>query len=130
MRNERLTAYRDQTVGCARGLVLEVGVGSGLNVPLYRPPVTRLFGIDPSPELLDLARSRVVDAPVPVSLVRASAERLPFEDAAFDTVVMTWTLCSIPNPVAALTEMRRVLKPGGELLFVEHGLSPEARISR
>ena len=67
---------------------------------------------------------------VPVSLVRASAQHVPFADAAFDAVVMTWTLCSIPNPIAALIEMRRVLKPGGRLLFVEHGLSPEIRIAR
>jgi SAM-dependent methyltransferase len=79
---------------------------------------------------LDRARKRIGDARVPVSLVRASAERLPFADAQFDTVVMTWTLCSIPNPSAALVEMRRVLKPGARLLFVEHGLSPERGIIR
>ena len=67
---------------------------------------------------------------IPVSLVRASAQHGPFADAAFDAVVMTWTLCSIANPIAALIEMRRVLKPGGRLLFVEHGLSPEIRIAR
>jgi ubiquinone/menaquinone biosynthesis C-methylase UbiE len=70
----------------------------------------------------------LVDASVPVSLMRASAEQLPFSEAVFDTLVITWTLCSIPNPNAALHEMRRVLKVGGRLLFVEHGLSPEARI--
>jgi ubiquinone/menaquinone biosynthesis C-methylase UbiE len=68
--------------------------------------------------------------PVPVSLVKASAEQIPVADTVFDTIVTTWTLCSIPNPVAALTEMRRVLKPGGNLVFVEHGLSPEARVAR
>ena len=67
---------------------------------------------------------------MPVSLVRASAEQLPISDAVFDTIVMTWTLCSIPDPSAALDEMRRVLKPGGRLLFIEHGLSPEPRITR
>jgi ubiquinone/menaquinone biosynthesis C-methylase UbiE len=77
-----------------------------------------------------LAHERTADAVVPVSLLRASAEHLPFADAGFDTVVMTWTLCSIRNPIAALSEMRRVLKPGGELLFVEHGLSPEFRTAR
>jgi len=80
--------------------------------------------------MLRLARSRVAHSLIPVSLVRASAQHVPFADAAFDAVVMTWTLCSIPNPVAALIEMRRVLKPGGRLLFVEHGLSPEIRIAR
>jgi len=67
---------------------------------------------------------------IPVSLLRASSENLPVADAVFDTIVMTWTLCSIPNPIAALTEMRRVLKPGGRLIFVEHGLSTEIRTAR
>src|SRR4029077_13698990 len=114
----------------ARGLVLEVGVGSGLNLRFYSRTVDRVFGIDLSPELLRLAHERTADAVVPVSLLRASAEHLPFADAGFDTVVMTWTLCSIPNPIAALTEMRRGLRPGGRLLFVEHGLSPEIRTAR
>src|SRR5215212_9536608 len=130
MRNSRLGGYREQTIGAARGLVLEIGVGSGLNLPMYGPAVDRVCGIDPSPELLDRASKRIADARVPVSLVRASAEQLPIADAALDMIVMTWTLCSIPNPSAALDEMRRVLKPGGRLLFVEHGLSPELRITR
>jgi ubiquinone/menaquinone biosynthesis C-methylase UbiE len=130
MRNRVLDHYRHQTVASARGLVLEVGVGSGLNLPLYGAAVTRVVAVDPSPELLALARTQASDMVVPVSLIRASAERLPFANAVFDTVVMTWTLCSIPNPIAALTEMRRVLRPGGRLLFVEHGLSPEIRTAR
>jgi ubiquinone/menaquinone biosynthesis C-methylase UbiE len=130
MRNKALAGYRQQIVEAARGLVLEIGIGSGLNLPLYGSAVDRVYGIEPSPELLDRARERVVDASIPVWLVRASAEQLPFSRSAFDTLVMTWTLCSISNPSAALNEMRRVLKPGGRLLFVEHGLSPEARIMR
>jgi ubiquinone/menaquinone biosynthesis C-methylase UbiE len=131
MRNGVLDHYRERTIETARGLVLEVGVGSGLNLPLYGPAVIRVVAIDPSPELLRLASKRVAEAVVvPVSLLRASAEHLPFANAAFDTIVMTWTLCSIPNPVAALTEMRRVLRPGGRLIFVEHGLSPEIRTAR
>ena len=110
--------------------VLEIGIGSGLNLPIYGPAVDRVCGIDPSRELLDHARKRIADAHVPVSLVRASAEQLPFADATFDTVVVTWTLCSIQTPSTALTEMRRVLKPDGRLLFVEHGLSSEPRIIR
>jgi ubiquinone/menaquinone biosynthesis C-methylase UbiE len=77
-----------------------------------------------------MARNRIAEARLPVSLIRASAEQLPFADAIFDTIIMTWTLCSIPNPVAALIEMRRVLKPGGNLVFVEHGLSPESGVAR
>jgi ubiquinone/menaquinone biosynthesis C-methylase UbiE len=130
MRNRLLHHYRQQTITSARGLVLEVGVGSGVNLPLYGPAVTRTVGLDPSPELLRVASKRAADAVVPVLLLRASAERLPFADAVFDTVVVTWTLCSIPNPIAALTEMRRVLRPGGRLLFVEHGLSPEIPVAR
>ena len=127
MRNRLLDHYRQRTIKTAQGLVLEVGVGSGLNLPLYGPTVTRVVAIDPSPELLRIASRRTADVVIPVSLLRASAEHVPFADAVFDTIVMTWTLCSIPNPIAALTEMRRVLRPGGQLLFVEHGLSSEIR---
>lgn len=130
MRNERLAGYRHDTIGTARGLVLEIGIGSGVNLPIYGPAVDQVYGIDPSPELLDRAITRISDATVPVSLVRASAEQLPLADEFFDTIVMTWTLCSIPEPSAALAEMRRVLKHGGRLLFVEHGLSPEPSIIR
>ncbi len=130
MQQAQLAPYRKQTIEAARGLVLEIGVGSGLNLPIYGPAVDRVCGIDPSAELLDRARRRAADGRVPVSLVRASAEQLPFTEAAFDVLIMTWTLCSIPDPSAALAEMRRVLKPGGRLLFVEHGLSPETRIIR
>jgi ubiquinone/menaquinone biosynthesis C-methylase UbiE len=115
MRNRSLDAYR-QRIGAASGLVLEIGVGSGQNLALYGSAVHRVYAIDPSMELLQIARNRSAEARLPVSLTRASAEQLPFADAIFDSVVMTWTLCSIPNPVAALIEMRRVLKPGGNLV--------------
>jgi ubiquinone/menaquinone biosynthesis C-methylase UbiE len=130
MRNQVLDPYRQRTIETAQGLVLEVGVGSGLNLPLYGPAVTRVVAIDPSPELLRLTIRRTADVVIPVSLLRASAEHLPLADAVFDAIVMTWTLCSIPNPIAALTEMRRVLRPGGRLIFVEHGLSSEIRTAR
>lgn len=130
MQNRRLDVYRQQAIGVARGFVLEIGAGSGQNLPLYASAVKRVCAIDPSPELLHMARKRIADAAVPVSLVRASAESLPFKDAIFDTVTTTWALCSIRNPVAALIEMRRVLKPGGHLVFAEHGLSPELRVAR
>ena len=99
MRNRLLDHYRQRTIETARGLVLEVGVGSGLNLPLYGPAVAHVIAIDPSTELLRLASKRVADARVPVSLLRASAEHVPLADAVFDTIVMTWTLCSIPNPM-------------------------------
>jgi len=129
MRNRALDRYRHSIIGEVSGLVLEVGIGSGLNLPLYDGAVGHVYGVDSSLELLGFSRTHVLEAVVPVSLVRASAEHLPFSPAAFDTVVMTWTLCSIPNPGAALTEIHRVLKPGGSLLFVEHGLSPENGIA-
>jgi ubiquinone/menaquinone biosynthesis C-methylase UbiE len=130
MRNRSLDAYRHRTIRAASGLVLEIGVGSGQNLPLYGSAVDRVYAIDPSMELLHMARNRIAEARLPVSLIRASVEQLPFADAIFDTIIMTWTLCSIPNPVAALIEMRRVVKPGGNLVFVEHGLSPESRVAR
>lgn len=130
MRNRALERYRRATVGAAGGLVLEIGVGSGLNLGLYAGNVHRVYALDPSAELLAMARRRAAQAAVPVSFVQASAEQLPFLDTVFDTVVMTWTLCSIRDPVAALNEMRRVLNSAGQVLFVEHGLSPEPGVAR
>ena len=130
MRQRRLAAYRRRVLAAARGLVLEIGVGSGLNLPLYGPAVERVFGADPSPALLALARARGARAPLPVHLIRAAAEQLPFRAGAFDTVVMTWTLCTVADPAASLAELRRVLRPDGRLLFVEHGLAPEPAIER
>jgi ubiquinone/menaquinone biosynthesis C-methylase UbiE len=130
MRNRLLDHYRQRTIETARGLVLEVGVGSGLNLRFYSHAVDRVCGIDLSPELLRLAHTRTADTLIPVSLLQASAEHVPFAGSTFDAIVMTWTLCSIASPLAALMEMRRVLKPGGDLFFVEHGLSPEIRTAR
>jgi ubiquinone/menaquinone biosynthesis C-methylase UbiE len=113
MRPDRLDAYRQRTIGAASGVVLEIGVGSGQNLPLYGSAVHRVHAIDPSMELPHIARNRIGELRLPVSLIRASAEQLPLLDAIFDTIIMTWTLCSIPNPVAALMEMRRALKPDG-----------------
>jgi len=130
MRNEALDPYRHKIIGSARGLVLEVGVGSGMNLPLYGRAVDRVYGLDPTPELLDLARQRAREAAVPIFLVRASAEEIPFATSVFDTAIMTWTLCSIPKPTIALAEIRRVLKSDGQLVFVEHGLSPQIGVAR
>ena len=130
MRNRALAAYRDRLLAEARGGVLEIGVGAGLNLPRYGAAVARICALDPSPALLRRAAPRADAAPCPVALVRGVAERLPFADGSFDTLVMAWTLCSIRDPTAALAEMRRVLKPGGRLLFVEHGLAPEPGVAR
>jgi ubiquinone/menaquinone biosynthesis C-methylase UbiE len=130
MRQHQLQKYRREVVDAANGRVLEVGVGSGLNFPFYGKQVEIVFGIDPSPHLLAIARRRAATAGVRAELLQGSAIAIPLADNTIDTVVMTWTLCSIPDPLAALREMRRVLKPHGKLLFVEHGLSPESGIER
>lgn len=130
MRQHQLQKYRREVVAAAIGRVLEVGVGSGLNFPLYDKRVEIVFGIDPSPRLLAIARQRAAAAGVPAQLLQGTASTIPLADRTVDTVVMTWTLCSITDPSAALREMRRVLKPHGQLLFAEHGLSPEAGIER
>jgi ubiquinone/menaquinone biosynthesis C-methylase UbiE len=130
MQQKHLTKYRRTVVAAARGRVLEIGVGSGLNFLLYGKQVELVYGIDPSPRLLAIARRRAAVSGVPVELLLGSATAIPLADNAVDTVVMTWTLCSIADPLAALCDMRRVLKPNGTLCFVEHGLSPEPGIER
>jgi len=124
------TRLRAAHVPAARGVVLEVGIGSGLNLPFYTREVTKLYGIDPSKELLAMAAEKAATAPFPVELFNQEAERIPLAAASVDTVVVTWSLCSIANPAAALGEMRRVLKPSGTLIFIEHGLSTDARVGK
>ena len=129
MKYKDLTAKRAEMMPLARGRVLEVGIGSGLNLPFYGEAVERLDGVDPSAELLRQARERAKEVSFPVELHEASAEKLPLDDRCIDTAVMTWTLCSIAAPDAAMQELRRVLKPTGMLLFAEHGLSPEPKVA-
>ena len=122
---------RQKLIPLAHGRVLEVGLGTGRNLPFYdRQRVSQVVGVDPALSLHPIARRRVLASGLDVELMGLSAERLPASDASFDTVVSTYTLCSIPDPVAALREMRRVLKPGGQLLFSEHGLAPEPGVAR
>jgi ubiquinone/menaquinone biosynthesis C-methylase UbiE len=130
MRQEILAPYRRRALAEAAGPVLEIGAGSGLNLPLYGAAAHWVCALEPSPELVQMAKRRAAEARLPMLLVRASAEELPFRDGAFATVVSTWTLCSIPDPMKALREMRRVLTPGGRFAFVEHGLAPEPRVAR
>lgn len=130
MRDRRMRERREKLVPKAHGAVLEVGIGSGLNLPFYDlGRVRRLSAVDPSRELLAMARKKARRLNVDVELVAQSAERLPFADASFDCALLTWTLCSIPDPAAALREIRRVLKAGGELFFIEHGLSRDAGVA-
>lgn len=118
---------RRRWVPRTHGRVLELGVGSGLNLPFYDPVrVARVTGIDPSPPLLRRAGPRAAQAAVPVELVEGFAERLPFDPGSFDSAIVTYSLCSMDEPARALAEVRRVLRPGAELVFVEHGLAPDA----
>jgi SAM-dependent methyltransferase len=121
MRNKLLVPYRERVIGAAEGRVLEIGVGSGMNLPFYRSP---------APRLITMARSASRATSMPVSFLEASAEAIPLEEHSVDTIVTTWTLCSIPQAATALADMRRVLRPGGKLLFVEHGLAPDEGVRR
>lgn len=128
MSQPALAAYRNRIVRGASGRVLEIGIGSGLNLPFYGTEVERIVGLDPSPKLLQMARAAARDRALPLELIEGSAQAIPLDDRSIDTVVTTWTLCSVPEARRALQDMRRVLKPGGRLLFVEHGRAPEPRV--
>ena len=122
---------RAKVVPLAHGRVLEVGMGSGLNMPYYdKSRVAAIVGIDPSPGMRRRAEQRIAQAGLAVEFVGLSAEKIPLPDAAFDSVLITYTLCSIPDPVAALEEMRRVLKPDGRLIYCEHGRAPDESVRR
>ena len=129
MRHERFLPYRRRLVREAEGRVLEIGFGSGLNVPLYMPPVA-LIGLDPSHLALEMARRSADAIPRSVGLLEASAETIPLATHTVDTIVSAWTMCSIPDLARALAEVHRVLKPSGRLLFVEHGRSPDATVAK
>jgi ubiquinone/menaquinone biosynthesis C-methylase UbiE len=130
MRQQNLAAYRSRVVPAAEGRVLEIGIGSGLNLPFYSAKMEHVIGLEPSPKLLSMAQRAARSVMGPVEFVEGSAEAIPLEDGSIDTLVTTWTLCSIPDAPGSLGEMRRVLKPGGRLLFVEHGRSPDPSVRR
>ena len=112
---------REKVIPRAQGVVAEIGFGSGLNLAYYDPAkVGRLVGIDPDPSMLGIARKRLAGIRLKVELIEGRAEALPLPDASVDTAVVTYALCTIPEPGSALREIRRVLKPGGRLLFIEH----------
>jgi ubiquinone/menaquinone biosynthesis C-methylase UbiE len=128
MRSSRFIPYRQRVIAAAQGRVLEIGAGSGLNLPFYRAHVQEVLALEPAARLVGLARRRARINGMPIAFIEASAEAIPLDTASVDTVVTTWTLCSIPHPGAALAEIRRVLKPGGRMLFVEHGASPDPTV--
>lgn len=112
------------------GRVIEIGFGSGLNVPFYPGTVTSVSAVEPADTGWRLARKRLADSAVPVERSALDGQSLPFPDNTFDTALSTWTMCTIPDAVAALREVRRVLVPGGTLRFVEHGLAPDDNVRR
>jgi ubiquinone/menaquinone biosynthesis C-methylase UbiE len=130
MRNKQLAPYRECVIGAAEGRVLEIGIGSGMNLPFYRPPVREVLALEPAPRLMTMARTASRASSMPVTFLEASAEAIPLDKHSVDTIVTTWTLCSIPQVATALANMRRVMRPGGKLLFVEHGLAPDQGVRR
>ena len=122
---------RAKVVPFALGRVLEVGFGSGLNLPFYdKTKVPHVWALEPSREMWALAEERVHGAGIPVEFLNATAEEIPLPDRSADTVLVTFTLCTLPDVQRALREMARVLKPGGELVFCEHGLAPDENVRR
>lgn len=122
---------REKVVPLAEGEVLEIGLGSGLNLPYYDTrKVRKVFGLEPSEGMRKLATSKLGQSSLELEMIDLPGEEIPLETNSIDTVVVTYTLCSIPRAEQALRGMRRVLRPGGQLLFCEHGLAPDAHIRR
>ena len=122
---------RQKVVPLAKGKVLDIGIGSGLNIPFYNSDkIDKVIGIDPSHELIELAKGLANDSKASIELVIGSAESIPYPDNFFDTVLVTYTMCTIPNVAIANKEMWRVLKDDGRLIFCEHGLAPDKKISK
>ena len=124
------TAARLKLLRPTGGKVFEIGFGTGLNLPQYPDTVEKIWTADPNPGHSKKAHQRIEDSPIPVECQQLNGERLPFDDNFFDFAVSTWTLCSIDDLPKALSEIRRVLKPTGRFLFLEHGISPETKIAR
>jgi ubiquinone/menaquinone biosynthesis C-methylase UbiE len=125
MQNKNREKERPDVVGQAYGIVLEIGFGSGLNLPFYKN-VAKLYGLDPSLQLFNLAKERIKKTIFPFEYIQAGAEKIPLTASSIDTVVSTWNFCSISDPTSALKEISRVLKPNGKFIFIEHGKSPNA----
>ena len=122
---------RIKIVPLAKGTVLEIGIGSGLNIPLYdENHVKKVVGVDPSEDMQALAKDRINESPIDIQLVVADAAKIPLDDQSIDTIVCTYTLCTVSNPEGVLKEMKRILKPGGKFLFSEHGQAPDESVNK
>jgi ubiquinone/menaquinone biosynthesis C-methylase UbiE len=130
MRGGDLDGVRARVAAGLDGEVLEIGFGSGLNIPFYPATITRVWAVDPAAVGRKLAAKRAAASAVPIDYIGLDAERLPVGDASADHVLSTWTLCTIPDPMVALAEVIRVLRPGGAFHFAEHGRSPDAKVAR
>ncbi len=130
-RGESNAQQREKVVPLAHGDVLEIGIGTGLNLSHYDSDrVTRVIGVDPSPRITRLAQEAADEAPFDVEFIGLPGEEIPLDDGSIDSVLMTYTLCSIPDTETALRQMARVLKPGGTLVYCEHGAAPDASVRR
>ncbi|MDP6539173.1 MAG: class I SAM-dependent methyltransferase [Planctomycetota bacterium] len=130
MRGAKFRELRPTCVGEARGRVLELGFGSGLNLPFYSDGVDEVVAVDPAVLGRRLARERIATAPFPVRFAGLDGDRLELEDSSFDSVVSTWTLCTVPSPSRTLAEIGRVLRAGGRFHFLEHGRAPDGAVAR
>lgn len=126
-----ITKQRQKVVPHAEGLVLEIGIGSGQNLPFYNPnKVTKIIGVDPDEHIWKKSAERRQACPIPIERIGLSGEDIPLEANLADSVVVTYSLCTIPDPVKALGEMKRILKPGGRIYFTEHGKAPDVKVKR
>jgi ubiquinone/menaquinone biosynthesis C-methylase UbiE len=130
MAGEEFRRLRTELLAQVHGEVLELGIGTGLNLPHYPKTITWLHAVDPANLLPNIVTERGASQSFPIRIQRVTAESLPYEDQSFDFVVSTWTLCTISNPARALQEVRRVLKPTGQFLFLEHGRSEDEKVAK
>ena len=129
--SEPITYQRKKVVPLAEGKILEVGIGSGLNLPFYeKSKIEEIWGIDPSEELNSMAKKVAIEEDMNVKFITSSAEDIPFPNNYFDTVLITYTMCTIPNVLQANEEIKRVLKSSGKMIFCEHGVSPDENIKK
>ena len=130
MNTKQTRAMRERVCADLKGQVLEIGFGTGHNLPYLPAGVTRLLAVEPSGRSVELARERIAASPIEVEVVGLDGQRLPVEDESIDAVLCTWSLCTIPDGIAAVREARRVLRPGGRFHFIEHGAAPDTKVRR